>query len=216
MESSFLKKISLAFFFLVCFILIVKSIKEFRQNPSSYAVSANGEPNSDGASDASGIHTAFQKLINKTQGDTDRQAKLVEMTQRKMKREIAGSKQQSYRTALSAGKQDVWHQILMTNSSKFYALRKKAASMPGGITPCTLCDGEGYMADCITCSNSDGKCVTCYGTGTLSNGDEICPTCVGTKNCYLCNGFKKMLCPFCDDGMIDVQVPLPPELPPTL
>ncbi len=185
------------------------------RDPSGYTFLTNTD--SIGADvKTSGIENEFQSLLsNHIPDDSNRLTALVEMTQRREKREIAASRQQTYRKALSTEKQAVWNQLLMTHSSEFYALKKKAATLPGGVTPCTLCDGEGYMADCIACNNSDGKCVTCNGTGTLSNGDEICPTCVGAGNCYLCNGFKKMLCPFCDDGMIDVQVPLPPEMPPT-
>ena len=216
MEMSFLKKIGLAFFFFLCFITIVKTVKDIRRDPSSYPFIGNAESGSDAITTPPEIQNEFQELVKYNgRRDIERQTKLVEMTDRKMKREMAIAKKLAFRTALSASKQIVWNQILMTNSTEFYALRKIAARTPGGVTPCTLCDGEGYMDECIVCKNSDGKCVTCYGTGTLNNGKDICPTCIGSKNCYFCNGFKKMLCPFCDDGMIDIQVPLPPEFPPT-
>ena len=105
--------------------------------------------------------------------------------------------------------QDRWSELLATNSPAFIALRKKAAQSPSGETPCTLCDGGGYMRYCVLCPRDKGKCADCKGSGKLS-AEDFCPSCLGTGKCFLCFGSGRMLCPFCNDGMISLKWPLPP------
>ena len=94
-----------------------------------------------------------------------------------------------------------WKSIIETNRSLYLKLRAKAATSPNGETPCTICDGQSYLAYCITCRAHPGKCPTCQGNGH-SAGDELCPTCLGGGKCFTCSGHSKMLCPYCDDGAI--------------
>ncbi len=88
------------------------------------------------------------------------------------------------------------------------ALRQQAANLPTGEIRCTLCDGRGTMRSCVLCSGYKGKCVTCNGSGKLSDLED-CPTCLGDGNCFLCAGTRKMTCPFCDDGMMSANRPMP-------
>ena len=94
-----------------------------------------------------------------------------------------------------------WKSIIETNRSLYLKLRAKAATSPNGESPCTICDGQSYLAYCITCRAHPGKCPTCQGNGH-SAGDELCPTCLGGGKCFTCSGHSKMLCPYCDDGAI--------------
>ena len=104
-----------------------------------------------------------------------------------------------------------WQSLIKTNYAAYEELLEKARQSPHGVTPCTLCDGQSYMP-CLLCKENNSKCLDCNGRGR--RGAEYCPTCIGTGRCYLCSGFGKMLCPFCDDGSIDVQHPRPAVLPP--
>jgi len=125
---------------------------------------------------------------------------------------LAEIQEQSHlsRDLLRQAHQYQWTAILRTNQTAFYALLKQAAKAPGGVVPCTICDGKSYMAFCAICNRVDGKCPTCGGSGQASTG-KLCPPCGGTGKCFLCSGSGKMLCAFCDDGMIDVKHPLPPR-----
>lgn len=94
-----------------------------------------------------------------------------------------------------------WKAVIDTNRPAYLALRAKATQSPQGETPCTICDGKSYLAYCILCRPHPGKCPTCLG-GKNTAGDELCATCLGGGKCYACSGHSKMLCPYCDDGMI--------------
>jgi hypothetical protein len=104
-----------------------------------------------------------------------------------------------------------WQELIKTNYTAYEELLATARQSPNGTTPCTLCDGKSYMP-CILCEHQEGKCIDCNGRGR--RGNEYCPTCVGTGRCYLCSGYGKMFCPFCDDGTIDIKHPRPAGLPP--
>ena len=131
----------------------------------------------------------------------------MEEQQRKWDQAAAGMK--LAREHLQFKVQDAWSELLATNSSAFTALRKRAAQSRTGETPCTLCDGGGYLHYCVLCPGAKGKCPTCKGSGQLSE-KENCPTCEGNGKCFLCFGTGKMSCPFCNDGMISLEWPLPP------
>lgn len=94
-----------------------------------------------------------------------------------------------------------WKSVTETNRPLYLKLRAKAATSPNGETPCTICDGQSYLAYCIICRAHPGKCPTCQGHGRTA-GDELCPTCLGGGKCFTCSGHSKMLCPYCDDGAI--------------
>lgn len=94
-----------------------------------------------------------------------------------------------------------WKSVTETNRPLYLKLRAKAATSPNGETPCTICDGQSYLAYCIICRAHPGKCPTCQGHGRTA-GDELCPTCLGGGKCFTCGGHSKMLCPYCDDGAI--------------
>ena len=130
------------------------------------------------------------------------------------KRQRAAEKSENFRGDLQYVTAGAWSRVLASHWPAFTALRQKAADSPHGQTPCTLCDGKGkgHMDHCVLCQNS-GKCPTCSGTGKAAHG-EYCPTCLGKGSCYLCRGSKRMTCPFCDDGTVDVKTPVPPGMLP--
>lgn len=94
-----------------------------------------------------------------------------------------------------------WKSVIETNRSLYLKLRARAATSPHGETPCTICDGQSYLAYCIMCRAHPGKCPTCQGHGHTA-GDELCPTCLGGGKCFTCSGYNRMLCPYCDDGAV--------------
>ena len=140
------------------------------------------------------------------------QAALAQMEAQKEKRDLAASKTLTTRATLVASSQDSWEKLLASNDSAFQALRDKASRSPNQETPCTLCDGKGYMHQCLVCRNR-GVCETCSGAGHNAFGDP-CPACLGTRKCFNCFGSGKMLCPFCNDGTISAKGPLPPRIMP--
>ena len=95
---------------------------------------------------------------------------------------------------------------------KYSALLNQAKQSTRGQVECTICDGFSYMP-CVMCTDHNGKCIRCEGSGHLSP-DVYCPSCMGKGKCYLCSGSGKMLCPFCNDGMIDIHWPPPTQSPP--
>jgi hypothetical protein len=137
---------------------------------------------------------------------------LARMEAEKEKRDLAASKSLDARASLQAACQNSWLEVLTTNQQAFLALREKAKRSPTEETPCTLCDGKGYMHFCLICRNR-GICETCRGAGRNGFG-EPCSVCLGTRKCFYCFGSGKMLCPFCDDGMITARGPLPPRTMP--
>ena len=116
----------------------------------------------------------------------------------------AGTKMIASRQMLQQSKGGAWLQLITTNRPLYLALRAQAAKLPGGVTPCTICDGKSYLSGCVLCDHNNGKCPSCKGTGRTVN-HNYCPVCVGSGKCFGCNGIGRMLCPFCDDGMIDVR-----------
>ena len=147
--------------------------------------------------------------------DTAAQARISELSKREAEtkqRERAASRAFDSRNNLRAAQQSFWNAVISTNWETFQALRRKAAESPHQETSCTLCDGKGHMHSCVLCRDHPGKCVTCGGTGRQF--DEMCPACLGKGKCYLCFGGGKMICPFCDDGVIGLKTPPPPrEMP---
>jgi hypothetical protein len=135
---------------------------------------------------------------------------LVGLQSRQQMRQRAAAETPSARELLQRAKSSEWSAILSDNKPAFLILRERAAHSPTGETPCTLCDGAGYMHRCILCRDKKGKCVTCEGQGTLLSS-ELCPTCLGNAKCYLCFGTGKMSCPFCNDGMISTRWRMPPD-----
>ncbi len=104
-------------------------------------------------------------------------------------------------------RQTAWNSILSTNWDAFQALRRKAAQSPHHETPCTICDGHGFMDPCVLCHDPQGKCQTCAGAGKRFG--ETCATCLGNGKCFLCYGGGKMPCVFCDDGQLSSTGPVP-------
>lgn len=107
---------------------------------------------------------------------------------------------------------NAWTRLLSANDVLYSSLLDKAKQTSRGQTPCTICDGDSYMP-CLLCQNHNGKCTECGGVGHFGS-DAYCPACLGKGKCYLCAGSGKMLCPFCDDGMIEVNWPPPSLTPP--
>ena len=152
---------------------------------------------------------------------TDKQSYLKavqERAERLNQQELERAKIQRAQEKMPASRQELcqslripWSAVLQTNAAKFQQLRALAAASAQGQTPCNICDGLSYMP-CILCPNTDGKCVNCNGGGRTPSA-EYCPACIGSGQCFLCTGAGKMLCPFCDDGMIDLRHELPQALP---
>jgi len=102
-------------------------------------------------------------------------------------------------------------QFIRTNTPTYLALVTRAravASQLGGEVRCTICSGDHYLRFCLLCRELHGKCRNCEGTGRIFV-TEYCPWCIGSGRCFLCTGYGKMLCPFCDDGVIDPARPVP-------
>ena len=116
----------------------------------------------------------------------------------------AGAKMIASRQLFQQSKAGAWLQLITTNRPLYLALRAQAAKALGGVTPCTICDGKSYLSGCVLCDHNNGKCPSCQGTGRTVN-HNYCPVCVGSGKCFSCNGIGRMLCPFCDDGMIDIR-----------
>lgn len=144
--------------------------------------------------------------------EKDKQAYAAELSRKDLERQNranAAAQTVKYREALQSLKSAPWSQYIAAHLREYQSLRAKAAASPDGRTACTICDGKGKTDFCVLCG-STGKCPTCDGSGRLLGGD-FCPTCQGNGNCYLCKGFKKMACAFCDDGVIDIKAPPPPN-----
>lgn len=141
-------------------------------------------------------------------------AELAKMESAKRDRDLLALKGTEARRSLRASKAGLWTSLIATNWQVFQALRQQAAASPQSTIACTICDGGGSLGFCILCEHS-GKCVSCQGSGKTSHGDD-CPACRGSGQCYLCFGSGKMLCPFCDDGIISSHGPVPGEEMPLL
>lgn len=100
-----------------------------------------------------------------------------------------------------------WLAVLTTNQATYLALREQAKS-EGGKTFCTICNGDGRATFCVVCDDHPTKCPDCKGSGR-GFGVELCYTCEGSGLCALCGGTARMLCAFCDDGMILTRRPPP-------
>ena len=133
---------------------------------------------------------------------------LTRLQTMKESRDFAASKMAESRRFLAQTYHPQWLNLLATNWPAFMELRQQAARTPTRETPCTLCDGNGFESFCILCPEREGKCVSCRGSGHITS-EEICPTCLGNGKCYLCFGSGKMLCPFCNNGVIEFRRPSP-------
>lgn len=101
--------------------------------------------------------------------------------------------------------------FIRTNTPTYLVLVERAKALKGklgGEVRCTICSGDHYVPYCVLCRELKGKCRNCEGTGRIF-ATEYCPGCIGSGKCFLCQGVGKMLCPFCDDGMIDPTRPPP-------
>lgn len=126
------------------------------------------------------------------------------------RRARTASKTYQVRTELSTKAQSAWSTMIATNTPIYLTLHRAASQDDHHETPCTICDGKGYMHYCILCESSKGQCVSCQGTGLTPTGED-CPVCLGKKKCYLCYGTGKMPCVFCDDGTITLRTINPPK-----
>jgi hypothetical protein len=137
---------------------------------------------------------------------------LVSLEDRRAREDRAARKVPGSRRPLQLSVLGAWTSVIRTNMARYHELYAQAKNHPKGEVPCTICDSASYMP-CIMCPNHNGKCVSCGGSGR-AEAQELCPSCQGTGKCYLCSGIGKMFCPFCDDGAIRVDWPLPNYFPP--
>ncbi len=107
-----------------------------------------------------------------------------------------------------------WTAILETHWAEYELLFEIAQLDDEGMTDCTICSGDTYLDFCIFCAEpSNGICPSCLGEG-LQFGKELCPTCRGNGECFMCTSeLHLMMCPFCDDGSIDIDQPAPSPFP---
>lgn len=195
--------ISIATACALAFILIYTQPEEARPHtttPESAAFQAEKEAVLDAA-------RATQFITHERQA-RERQDQLLQNEADLAARAQAATKMISSRQMFQLAKGAAWMQIITTNQPLYQSLRALAAKSPGGVTPCTICDGKSYMRGCITCDRSSGKCPSCQGSGRTAH-NAVCPVCVGSGKCFTCSGIGRMLCPFCDDGAIDVRRPPP-------
>ena len=136
---------------------------------------------------------------------------LLAMEEHQARKARAAEKLVATRTVTQLATKSNWDAMLKRNMGKFRQLREEAARQPNGLTPCTICDGLSNLA-CVMCNHRDGRCLSCLGSGRQA--DELCPTCGGSGKCYLCVGSGQMTCPFCDDGTLHANGPMPVDRPP--
>lgn len=119
-----------------------------------------------------------------------------------------------YRQRVLGAHQAEWTALLEKHWLEYERLLQKAQQSSNGMTDCTICGGDTYLDFCIFCNEpSDGDCASCQGDGHRF-GNELCPTCQGDGNCFMCTEeLHQMMCPFCDDGDIDIDRPAPSPYP---
>lgn len=162
-------------------------------------------------------HLSTEELVaHQAAYDRETQIRVQELTrlqEARTRRDLAAGKMASSRKFLQSAYAARWSTVLTTNWPAFMTLRQQAAHSPTREAPCTICGGTSRLPYCVVCSDPKGQCVSCRGSGRTS-ADEICPTCLGNRKCFLCFGCGEMPCPFCNEGMVDVHLPLPPNLMP--
>ncbi len=156
-----------------------------------------------------------------TVSDTERQRQFDQLEQEKQsyadeisrrdslreKRQRAGARTEGFRKQLQFSRSDAWSKMIASNAPAYEKIRAAAVANHGSAL-CTLCNGRGTMSLCVLCGNS-GRCPSCNATGQFEG--DLCPTCLGSGKCYLCLGKGRMICPFCDDGEVADNAPLPPK-----
>ena len=167
------------------------------------------------AAETGGV-SAEERAANLAAYERETQANIEHLNKLKAARDKQGranSKTEENRKLLQFSHQAAWSNMIATNQATYQQLLKQAAKSPAGAVPCTICGGKLYLGPCLLCTDANGKCVTCGGSGRIS-GDEICPTCQGNGNCFNCRGSGRQPCPFCGDGVVCVKrLPLPSQIP---
>ncbi len=142
-----------------------------------------------------------------------RRVELQRIDEQLKKRELSARELPDYRQRILSSHQAEWTQFLEDNWQEYLALLAAAKKSNNGKIDCTICEGDTYLDFCFFCSvPSNGKCASCDGHGTRF-GDELCPTCQGNGKCFMCNNSHQMMCPFCEDGAIDIDAPPPSRTP---
>lgn len=141
--------------------------------------------------------------------------RLTQLEERQKERAIAAKELPDYRQRILGARHAEWTAILEKNWAEYQQLLEIAEQDHAGMTDCTICGGDTYLDFCIFCAeSSNGICVSCLGEG-LRFGKELCPACRGSGKCFMCTSGEShmMICPFCDDGSIDVNQPAPSPVP---
>ena len=143
-----------------------------------------------------------------------RKEQLWQLENSQTKRSESARELPDYRQRVLGAHQAEWTALLEQHWAEYEHLVKEAQQSKNGMTDCTICGGDTYLDFCIFCEEkSNGKCASCRGEGNRF-GNDLCPTCQGDGNCFMCtDDLHQMMCPFCDDGDIDIDRPAPSPYP---
>jgi hypothetical protein len=140
---------------------------------------------------------------------------LEQLEERQKERAVAAKDLSFYRQRILNSRHAEWTVILEKYWAEYQQLLGIAKQSHAGVTDCTICGGDTYLNFCIFCAeSSNGICATCLGDG-LRFGHELCPSCRGNGKCFMGTSgeLHRMICPFCDDGSINVDQPAPSPVP---
>jgi len=143
-----------------------------------------------------------------------RKIELLQLEEVQTKRSASARELPNYRQRILSARQAEWTAFLDKHWEEYQRLIEVAKLNENGKTFCTICEGDTYLDFCIFCNEpSNGVCVTCQGEG-LHFGNELCPSCQGSGRCFMCTkDLHQMMCPFCDDGDIDIDYSEPSLYP---
>ena len=136
-----------------------------------------------------------------------RRKKLDELNEKNELRKLAIKDRDFMQQTILRSYRSEWHKLLDEHKPVYHALVAKATLTHNKMIECTICEGDTYLEFCVFCE-SEGTCRECKGAGHYF-GKERCPPCMGSGNCFICGGRTHMICPFCDDGTVDLALEPP-------
>jgi len=143
-----------------------------------------------------------------------RRTQLLQLEEVQTKRARSARELPEYRQRILGARQAEWTALLKRHWAEYERLLEVAKRAKHGTADCTVCEGDTYLDFCMFCNEpSNGVCAACAGEG-LQFGKELCPACQGSGSCFMCTDeLHQMICPFCDDGAIDIDLPAPSAYP---